>query len=77
MKRISDVDLRGKLDSVLDNLSEPVMVTRNRGEPAVLLSYQEFRSLQETLHLMTSPRNAQRLDEAIAEVSHSPADPER
>ncbi|MCE0732067.1 type II toxin-antitoxin system Phd/YefM family antitoxin [Halomonas sp. G15] len=53
------------------------MVTRNRGEPAVLLSYQEFRSLQETLHLMTSPRNAQRLDEAIAEVSHSPADPER
>ncbi|WP_089677635.1 type II toxin-antitoxin system Phd/YefM family antitoxin [Halomonas shengliensis] len=76
MKRISDVDLRGKLESVLDDLSEPVMVARGSGEPVVLLSYQEFRSLQETLYLMASPRNAQRLNEAIAEVSHPPADSE-
>ncbi|MDY7116753.1 type II toxin-antitoxin system Phd/YefM family antitoxin [Halomonas sp. SSL-5] len=77
MKEISISELHDHLEAILDDLEEPLMITRDAGEPAVLFSYQGFKSLEETLYLMASPRNAQRLDEAIAEVSHPPADPER
>jgi len=46
----------------------PVLITRRRGKPAVLMSMDEYSALQETAHLVRSPRNAARLREAREQV---------
>ena len=44
------------------------MITRQKGEPAVLMSVEDFNSYEETAYLMASPENAKRLNQAIADV---------
>jgi antitoxin YefM len=43
------------------------IVSKNR--TAFLVSADEYRSLKETVHLLQSPRNAQRLRESLADVA--------
>ncbi len=48
---------------------EPVLITRDRGKPAaVLMSLEDFASYEETRYLLSSPANAERLNEAIREL---------
>ena len=42
----------------------PITITRQGGESVVMMSEQEYSSIRETLYLMSSPANAQRLLEA-------------
>lgn len=59
-------NLAGTLDSVVKDHA-PVIITRDRGKPsAVLMSLEDFESYEETLHLLRSPRNAERLLAAVA-----------
>jgi antitoxin YefM len=44
------------------------MITRQNGKPAVVISLEDFQAYEETAHLMDSPKNAERLNQAIAEV---------
>jgi antitoxin YefM len=63
--------LRNELARVLDKVNEDrsaVIITRRRGKPAVLMSMDEYSSLQETAHLLRSPRNAARLRVAREQV---------
>lgn len=46
----------------------PTVITRQRGEHVVMLSLDDYNSMQETLYLMSSPRNASRLMESIAQL---------
>lgn len=46
--------------------SEPVIIRRQGAEDVALISAAELRSLQETVHLLRSPRNAERLLAALA-----------
>jgi antitoxin YefM len=56
------------LDSVTED-HEPVIITRDRGKPAaVLISLEDFASYEESRYLLQSPRNADRLLKAIAEL---------
>ncbi|AYA42355.1 type II toxin-antitoxin system prevent-host-death family antitoxin [Xenorhabdus nematophila] len=57
------------LDKVNDD-HQPVMITRQNGKPAVVLSLEDFRAYEETAYLMASPKNAARLNQAIAEVEN-------
>jgi antitoxin YefM len=62
---------RNQLASVLDKVNndhKPVMITRQNGKPAIVMSVEDFQSYEETAYLMASPRNAERLHQAIAEV---------
>lgn len=62
----SDVrkNLKGYLDKVcLDHL--PLLITRQRGENVVLISEEDYLSLEETAYLSRSPKNMQRLLEAL------------
>jgi len=59
-------NLKAFLDKVFDSKS-PVFVTRSNGEDVVVLSKDEYEGMQETLHLLSSPKNAQRLNESIEE----------
>lgn len=63
--------LRKMLAETLDRVNEdhaPVLVTRQKGKSAVLMGYDDFESIQETLYLIQSPRNAERLQEAIDQL---------
>ena len=63
--------LRNELARVLDQVNDDqsaVVITRPRGKSAVLMSMDEYSALQETAHLLRSPRNAARLHEAREQV---------
>ena len=47
---------------------EPVIITRQKEESVVMLSLEDFRSLEETAYLLRVPKNAKRLLESIAEL---------
>jgi antitoxin YefM len=46
---------------------EPTVITRQRGEHVVMMSLDDYNSMQETLHLLGTPTNADRLRQSIAE----------
>ena len=47
---------------------DPIIITRRRDQAVVMLSLEDYESLQETAYLLRSPANAQRLAEGIAEL---------
>ncbi|MCA6220870.1 type II toxin-antitoxin system prevent-host-death family antitoxin [Photorhabdus sp. UCH-936] len=55
------------MDKVNDD-HKPVLITRQNGKPAVVISLEDFQAYEETAYLMASPKNAARLNQAIAEV---------
>ncbi len=57
-------NLKSFLDDVLKN-HNPLFVTRTKGEDIVVLAKSDYESLQETLHLLSSPKNAERLMSGI------------
>ena len=71
MDTVTYSHFRSHLAKVLDRVNDdhvPVLITRQNGKPAIVMSVEDFKSYEETAYLMASPRNAQRLNEAIAEV---------
>jgi len=46
----------------------PVIITRKRENPVVMMSLQDFQSMQETTYLLRSPTNAKRLLDSINEL---------
>jgi antitoxin YefM len=48
---------------------EPTLITRRHGEHVVIMSLDDFNSIQETLHLLGSPANAKRLSESVAQFN--------
>lgn len=71
MDTISYSDFRGHMASVLDQVNEnhkPVIITRQKGKPAVVMSLDDFKSYEETAYLMRSPKNAQRLNRSIEQL---------
>lgn len=72
MKTTSYSELRKNLAAALDAVNqdhEPVVITRGAGKPAaVLMSLEDFASYEETRYLLQSPKNADRLIEAISEL---------
>ncbi|SNT23873.1 antitoxin YefM [Ekhidna lutea] len=59
-------NLKSFMDKVVKSRA-PLFVTRANGEDAVVLSKEEYDGIQDTLHLLSSPKNAQRLKESIEE----------
>jgi antitoxin YefM len=64
--------LRQNLAKVMDDVcdsSSYVIVTRQNARPVVMMSYEEYRGIEETLYLLRSPANAERLLQSIAELN--------
>jgi antitoxin YefM len=71
MDAISYTAARNQLARTMDKVNEdgaPVLITRQRGKPAVLMSLDDFNSYEETAHLLRSPANARRLRRAVREL---------
>lgn len=60
-------NLAKTMDSVCDDHS-PVIITRKNQRSVVMISLEDYESLEETAYLLRSPRNARRLLESIAEL---------
>jgi antitoxin YefM len=55
------------MDDVCDN-HNPVVITRGKTDPVVMISLEDFNALQETSYLLKSSNNAKRLYAGIEEV---------
>ena len=47
------------------NMRKPLFISRPKGQDMVLMSKSEYTSMQETFHLLRSPKNAKRLLKAV------------
>ncbi len=68
MNSLSSSEARANLKAVMDKVvadRAPIAITRQRGEGVVMISQSEWNSIEETLYLLQSPKNAERLLEAI------------
>ena len=70
MKTVSYTDARNQLASLMEAANadrEPVAITRNGAASVVLVDAAEYSAMAETFHLLSSPRNADRLRKGLAE----------
>jgi antitoxin YefM len=71
MKAITYTAARESLASTMNCVCEdhdPVVITRNRDQAVVMLSLEDYESLQETAYLLRPPANARRLLESITSL---------
>ena len=64
-------DTRANLKDVMDRVvgdREPVVVTRKRGEAVVMVSLADWNAMEETMHLLSTRANAERLREAARQL---------
>lgn len=61
-------NLKSFMDLVLSTRS-PLFVTRSKGNDVVVLSKSDYESMQETLYLLGSPNNSERLARGIDEYN--------
>lgn len=60
-------ELKKYLDNV-ENNNETLIIKRNSGKGTVLISLDEYNSIMETVHLLSSKANADRLYESIHQM---------
>jgi len=68
MRVINFSDARNQLKSVLDQVvddSDYTVITRRDADDAVVMSFDQFNGLMETVHLLKSPANAAHLSKSI------------
>jgi antitoxin YefM len=64
-------EFRTRLKNYLDNVennNETLIIKRGSGKGTVLISLDEYNSIMETLHLLSSKKNAKRLFESIEQM---------
>lgn len=71
MKTLSSTDLRANLSAVMDRVNddhEPVIVTRAKGKPVVMVSLEDWASMDETTYLLVNPANRAALMASLADA---------
>ncbi len=71
MDTISYTSARNNLAKTMQRVCSdhaPVVITRKGEQPVVMMSMDDYQSLQETAYLLRSPKNARRLLESIEEL---------
>lgn len=64
-------EFRTKLKKYLDKVeldNETLVIKRNSGKGSVMISLDEYNSIMETVHLLSSKTNADRLYESIQQM---------
>lgn len=72
METITYSHTRQHLAEIMNKVKDdraPVLITRQTGNPVVMMSLDDFNALEETAYLMRSPRNAKRLMESIEQLA--------
>lgn len=71
MAHVRLTEFRQNIASYFDRVIEsraPLLVTRQGSEALVLIAESEYESMQETLHLLSTPANSERLRESIGQL---------
>ena len=71
MNHVNYSFFRSNMSRVLDKVNndhQPIVITRQNAKPAVIISLEDFNSYEETYYLMSSPKNAHRLNKSIKEI---------
>lgn len=48
----------------------PLMITRKSEPPVVMMSLEDYSAMEETMYLMRSPANSERLSKAIDDINN-------
>jgi antitoxin YefM len=67
----SYTDARAKLKELMDRVVQDmtqIVITRQKAEPVVMLSLEDWNAIEATMHLLSSPKNAERLHASIAQL---------
>jgi antitoxin YefM len=67
----SYTETRAKLKEIMDRVvddHQPIVITRQKAEAVVMVSLADWNAMEETVRLLSSPRNAERLREGIREL---------
>ncbi len=71
MRALSYTALRNTLAKTMEKVCddhEPIVITRKNEGAVVMLSLEDYKSLEETTYLLRSPENVRRLFESIAQL---------
>jgi antitoxin YefM len=71
MDTITYTSARGNLAKTMKKVCDdhsPVIITRKKEAPVVMMSLEDYQALEETAYLLRSPKNARRLLESIAQL---------
>ena len=71
MDTVTYSDFSNELSGYLDQVHvdrTPLLVTRQNHSPVVVMSLDDFKAYEETFYLLSSQKNAERLNEAIADL---------
>ena len=72
MGYVTLTELRANMAKYFDKVEQDrteLVVTRQNHEPVVIMPLAELEGLRETLHLLSSPANAERLPQSIAQAN--------
>lgn len=70
MDHLTTSEFRSQLKTVLDRVNDdhqPVSIRRAGGKAVVVMDADDYASIQETLHLVRNPANAERLRQGMAQ----------
>jgi antitoxin YefM len=70
MQALSYTKVRKQLSDVMNQVCQdhdPVIITRQKHSSVVVMSLEDYNSLIETAYLLQSPKNAERLNQAVAD----------
>ena len=74
MDAITYTQVRKNFTSVMNKVCDdhdPIIITRQSERPLVMMSLEDYNAIEETLYLLHSPKNAQRLIKAIQELKET------
>ncbi|MGM0534149.1 MAG: type II toxin-antitoxin system Phd/YefM family antitoxin [Campylobacterota bacterium] len=62
-------NLRNIINKVCDDFDEYIITTKD-DKSAVLISYEEYSAMKETMYLLSSKKNRDRLNEAVEQIEN-------
>ncbi|QKE29760.1 toxin-antitoxin system, antitoxin component, Phd/YefM family [Arcobacter acticola] len=63
-------NLREIINKVCDDFDEYIITTKDE-KSVVLISYEEYSSMKETIYLLSSKNNRDRLNDAVEQIENS------
>ena len=71
MDAITYTQARKNFSSVMNQVCDdhaPIIITRQSERPVVMMSLEDYSAMEETMYLLKSPANAQRLYKALEKL---------
>ncbi len=71
MDAITYTQARKNFSAIMNRVCDdhtPIIITRQSERPVVMMSLEDYNAIEETMYLLRSPKNAQRLYKALEQL---------